>query len=89
MRYDDGLRLPYLCGRKPDVDGQVYVGGEPKLGFPLWVGNMDVDSNLFSGEEKQSELSVADDSWCHTSTLAQALPWASDLKFGLDHECAV
>ena len=70
VRDDDGLRLPNLGLGKPDVDGQVYVRGEPELGLAVGMRHVYVDTRLLAGEEEQSELPVADDGRCHGRTVA-------------------
>jgi len=69
VRLDYRLRLPHLCRRKPNIDGQVYRQGEPELRLAIRVRDVDVNSGLLTGEEKQAELSVADDRGSHARTV--------------------
>ena len=71
VRNDDGLRLPNLGGRHPNVYRQVYVWREPEPRLPVRVRCLDVDAGLLAGEEEQSALSIADDGRCHAETLAE------------------
>jgi len=77
VRDDDGLRLPNLGLGQPDVDGQVYVRGEPELGLAVGMRHVYVDTRLLAGEEEQSELPVADDGGCHGRTVADEVGCAA------------
>lgn len=67
---DHGLRLPELAGRQPDVERQVYAGGQPEL--HLAVRMRDEDTGLLAREEEQAELAVTDDGGSHGATVAAA-----------------
>jgi hypothetical protein len=73
MGADHGLRLPELGRGETHVDGQVYVGCQPELGLAIGVGDVDMDSRLFSREKEESELPVTNDGGCHVSNVADEL----------------
>jgi len=73
VRCDHSLRLPDLVGRQPHVHGQVYDWAKPELGFTVGVSHVDMDSGFLAREEKQPELTVANNGGCHASTVANAL----------------
>jgi hypothetical protein len=73
MSFNDCLSLAYLQARQTYVLGQVYRWRKPELCLAFGVRHMDVNPSLLAGEEKQSELAIADDSGCHVRTVADQL----------------
>lgn len=69
MILDELLRLVEDMGRKTRLRCQFNLRSQPELGLTVRMGNMDVDSLLLSGEEKESKLAVPEYRGSHgTST---------------------
>ena len=75
MCLDNHLRFTALLDRQARRVRQANLRREPELCFSIRVRNVDMDARFFTGEEKESELSVANNCGCHEATVLQrAMP---------------
>jgi hypothetical protein len=71
---NDGLSVNDLTGRQANGRGQMDNRCEPKLGFAIWMCDVNVDEWLFAGKEEQAERAIAYDGRCHAPTLEDSRP---------------
>jgi len=65
MGFDDHLGIGQLPLVQSGSCGQMHFRRQPEFSFAVWVGDMDMDTGFFPGEEEQTELPGAENGRRH------------------------